>query len=103
MIISDEKLEEIRKESTEFLDRLKDRVHEQEWKIKHLEDLYNQALKDYDKSLEEIEQLQLELDNEKSNSTKAYKRIVKAIEYIKNNYPVCAGIDLLDILQEKDD
>lgn len=82
MIISDEKLEEIRKEGTEFLDRLKDRVHEQEW---------------------EIDELKLELDNEKSNSTKAYKRIVKAIEYIKNNYPVCAGKDLLDILEGVDE
>ena len=29
-------------------------------------------------------------------------RIDKAIEYIHNNYPVCAGKDLLDILEGKE-
>ena len=29
-------------------------------------------------------------------------RIDKAIEYIHNNYPVCAGKELLDILQGSD-
>lgn len=60
----------------------------------------NKILKEENRKLtKEIERLQLELDSEKSNSTKAYKRILKAIEYIKNNYPVCAGKDLLDILE----
>ena len=33
---------------------------------------------------------------------KLQERIDKAIEYIHNNYPVCAGKELLDILQGSD-
>ena len=45
MIISDEKLEEMKKEGTEFLDRLKDRVHEQEWEIERLNNIINELEK----------------------------------------------------------
>ena len=51
MIISDEKLEEMRKEGTEFLDRLKDRVHEQQWEIDELK----QEIERLNKTLEDID------------------------------------------------
>ena len=34
--MTNERLEQIRQEGTEFLDRLKDRVHEQQWQIDEL-------------------------------------------------------------------
>ena len=40
---------------------------------------------------------ELEKENERLNKT-----IDKSIEYIDNNYPVCAGSELLDILKGSD-
>ena len=54
-------------------------------------------LKEKDKK---IETLQNDLDREKSKVKEYGSRMLKAIEYIHNNYPVCAGKELLEILQD---
>ena len=71
MKISDEELEKIRQESTEFLDRLKDRVHEQEWEIERL----NKRIKELEEGFKATTEDLCE------ESTK----IEKAIEYIKKH------------------
>lgn len=58
-MISDERLEEIKKESTEFVDRLKDRVHEQEFEIERL----NNDIKILLKENENKEKVILKYDN----------------------------------------
>ena len=43
---------------------------------KHLEDLYNQLLKDYDKLLKENELLKEELNNLKNDITRVYNTMI---------------------------
>lgn len=50
----------------------------------------------------EIERLSNELNQQFIKCDKYMTRNEKAIEYIHNNYPVCAGKELLEILQGED-
>ena len=61
---------------TEFLDQLKDKVHEQQW---------------------EIERLKEELKREQDNSIYLEERINKAIEYIKELMDDNESAELMDI------
>ena len=85
--MNNEELNKIIMRSEHEHERLKDTVHEQYNKIKYLEDLYNQALKDYDEAIKE---------NERLNSIKSMKEdllkiigtygINKQLKYIHSEY-----------------
>ena len=65
MKISDEELEKIKQDSTEFVDRLKDRVHEQELEIERL----NYIINEFNKLIEnEINESKLEDNYERVDS-----------------------------------
>lgn len=89
-MISDERLEEIKKESTEFVDRLKDRVHEQEFEIERL----NNIIKKLEEFIErEIKLYTIEL-TEKNTNALSYSLPIKAVyKEIYNVLQELKGVD----------
>ena len=83
------------KYGTEFLDKLKDDVHD-------LFDENTQLKADLHEVRDNAIWWQNRFNSEYMQKRELQQRNDKAIEYIKNNYPVCAGADLLKILSGED-
>ena len=59
-------------------------------------------IKGFSHNINVVEELETKLDNANLTIKELSNRILKAIEYINQHYPVCAGSELLEILKGSD-
>ena len=94
---------------TDIYNSIAIRIKELEKENKRLNDyisFYEDLSKKQNKEIEGLKELCDKYEEEHKTTFKEWqdtiKRIDKAKKYIENNYPVCAGSELLDILKGDD-
>lgn len=93
--MSNEDLFQMLADKDEEIERLKEQLNDEiDDELKQSEIMVKQQ-NEIERLNKESEQLRTALNSKESI-------IKEAIEYIKNNYPVCAGADLLKILSGED-